>query len=163
MSLIIPKKLYHQSALNILKHLIRRNFILSFTQMSFWIDLNWFVMRSLMTSFMRRMISKETLMSELTKCIRIYSKRLIFQNRLKNSVWKWKILLSENALNSKITPILVKKMSQSQKLEEETTLQDGSGSKSQQNEIERNRLVKKNLILKKLKLINNLSNKKKLI
>jgi len=45
-------------------------------------------------------------------------------------------------------------MSQSQKLEEETTLQDGSGSKSQQNEIERNRLVKKNLILKKLKLIN---------
>lgn len=74
------------------------------------------------------------------------------------------ILLSENDLKSKKLQILEKKKFQSLRLEEETTLQDGSGSKYQQNETERNRQVKKILILKKLKLINNLSNKmKKLI
>lgn len=160
----IPKKLYHQSALNILKLLTRRNFIRSFTLMSFWTDLNRFVKINAMMSFMRKMISKETLMNELTKCTRICSKKLIFQNKQKSWVLRWKIHLNEKGLKSKKLQTLEKKKFQSQKLEEVMTLQDGSGSKYQQKEIERNRQVKKNLILKKLKLNNNLSNKmKKLI
>lgn len=156
--------MYLQSVPNILRPQTRRSFILNFTLMSFWIDLNWSAIKNLMMSFMRRMISKVTLMNELTKCIGICSKKLIFQNRRKNWVLKWKILLSENVPKSKKLQTLEKKKFQFPKLEEEMTLQDGSVSKYRRKEIERNKQVKRNLILMKLKLNNNQNNKiKKLI